>query len=220
MHTASSRPCTVGLGLLTTVLFLSSAGCVRLAANLVNAIQGNERPAEYAGFEEQKVAIVCARDGGLSTDAVSALLTRYVSMSLNTNVKKIELVRQEEVEHWLESNEWTTADFVEVGQGVKADKLLVVDISGLKLRDGATLFRGQCDMTVSVYDMKQKGNLVYEKQFPEFTFPKESGPTVMDTTEPKFRNLFVSILARKVSTLFYAVDPASDVALDATSNSF
>ena len=220
MPTASTKFVTICLSLFTTALLLTSSGCIRLAANLVNAIQGNERPAEYNGFEEQRVAIVCVRDGALSADAASALLTGYVRVALNTNIKKIDLVRQEDVERWLESHDWATSDYAEIGHGVKADKLLVVDIAGLKLKDGATLYRGQCDLSVSVYDMKKNGAIVFEKQFSEFTFPREGGPSMMDTTEAKFRNLFITIIARKVSNLFYAVDPAADVAIDATSNSF
>jgi hypothetical protein len=193
---------------------------VRLAANIVNAIQGKERPAEYSGFTEQRVAIACIRDGSCSNDATSAMFVRYVHSLLNTNVKKIDLVRQNEVDRWLESQDWSPADHAEIGEGVKADKLLLVDISGMKLKNGSTLFRGVCDLGVTVYDTKNNSAIVFEKQFPEFTFPREAGPSTHDTTEAKFHNLYVSILARKVAQLFYEVDPQADIALDATSNSF
>jgi hypothetical protein len=220
MHTRSTPSLSICFTLFIASLVASSTGCVRLAANLVNAIKGNERPAEYDGFTEQKVAIVCLRDGALSADATSALFTRYVHVALNTNVKKIQLVRQDEVEQWLEAHDWNTSDLTEIGRGVKAEKLLVVDIAGMKLKEGATLYRGQCNVNVTVYDVKNKGAVVFEKQIPELTFPREGGPSMMDTTEAKFRNLFVTIIARKVSNLFYAVDPTADIALDATSNSF
>jgi hypothetical protein len=207
------------IGLLA-LLLCGSPGCVRLAANLVNAIQGSDRPAEYNGFEKQRVAIVCGTDKGLSTDATSALLTGYVHMALNTNVKKIELVRQDEVEQWLDAHGWTESDYVEIGKAVKADKLLAIDVSNMTVKDGATLFRGQCDIAVTVYDIADNGSIVYRKQIPEFTFPKMGGPTIADTTEPKFKNLFVTIIAKKVAGLFYPVDPTSDYAIDATANSF
>lgn len=220
MHTASTKFVRFSFFMLAVSLTLGTLGCVRFAANLVNAIQGKERPAEYPGFVEQRVAIACTREGSCSNDATSAMFTRYVHSLLNTNVKKIELVRQDEVDRWLEAHDWSPSDHAEIGEGVKADKLLVVDISGVKLKNGATLFRGVCDMEVTVYDIKNKNAIVFEKQFPEFTFPKEAGPTTHDTTEAKFHNLYVSILARKVATLFYDVDPMADVGLDATSNSY
>ena len=203
-----------------SLLLSSSMGCVRLAANMINAIQGNDRPAEYAGFKEQRVAVVCGTDKGLSNDATTALMTGYVHMALNTNVKKIELVRAEEIEQWLDVHSSIESDYVEIGKAVKADKLLAIDISNLKVKDGQTLFRGQCDIGVTVYDINAKGAIVYRKQIPEFTFPKMGGPTIVDTTEPKFRNQFLKIIAIKVAGLFYPVDPTAEYALDATANSF
>jgi hypothetical protein len=189
-------------------------------ANMINAIQGNERPAEYAGFEEQRVAVVCGTDKGLSNDSTTALLTGYIHMALNTNVKKIELVRPEEIEQWLDVHGSIESDYVEIGKAAKADKLLAIDISKMTVKDGQTLFRGQCDIGVTVYDIADNGAIVYRKQIPEFTFPKMGGPTIADTTESKFRNQFLKIIAMKVSGLFYPVDPTAEYALDATANSF
>jgi hypothetical protein len=198
----------------------SSTGCVRLMANMINAIQGNEKPAEYDGFEEQRVAIVCSTDKGLSNDATTALMTGYIHMALNTNVKKIELVRPEEIEQWLNVHGSIESDYVEIGKAVKADKLLAIDISKMTVKDGQTLFRGQCDIGITVYDIADKGAIVFRKQIPEFTYPKIGGPTIADTTESKFKNQFLKIIAIKVSGLFYPVDPTADYALDATANSF
>lgn len=202
-------------------LFLINAtGCVRLAANLVNAIQGNDRPAEYNGFEKKRVAIVCNTDNGMSNDYSANQLTGYVHMALNKNVKDIELVRAEEVDRWLDAHGSEESDYVQIGKGVKADQLLAIDIAGMKIRDGATLYRGQCDISVTVYDIADDGAIVFKKQFPEFSFPKMGGPTTSDTTDSKFRNLFLTVVASKVSGLFYAVDPTAEYALDATANSF
>ncbi len=208
---------TIGL---VSLFLISSPGCVRLAANLVNAIQGNETPAEYNGFEKKRVAIVCATDKGLSSDASAALLTGYVHMLLNKNVKDIELVRAEEVERWLDAHGTIESDYVQIGKGVKADQVLAIDLAGMKIKDGATLYRGQCDITVTVFDIADSGAIVFKKQFPEFSFPKMGGPTTSDTTDAKFRNLFLTVVASKVSGLFYPVDPTAEYALDATANSF
>jgi hypothetical protein len=159
-------------------------------------------------------------DKGLTNDATSALLTGYIHMALNTNVKKIELVRPEEIEQWLDVHGSIESDYVEIGKAVKANKLLAIDISNMTVRDGQTLFRGQCDIGVTVYDISNQGAIVFHQLIPEFTFPKMGGPTIADTTEPKFRNQFLKIIAMKVSGFFYPVDPTADVAIDATANSF
>lgn len=206
--------------LVSGLLLAASTGCVRLAANMINAIQGSDRPAEYDGFKEQRVAVVVSTDKGLSSDATSALMTGYIHMALNTNIKKIQLVRPEEIEQWLDVHGSVESDYVEIGKAVKAEKLLAIDISNMTVKDGQTLFRGQCDIGVTVYDIADQGAIVFRKQIPEFTFPKMGGPTIADTTEPKFRNQFLKIIAIKVSGLFYPVDPTADYALDATANSF
>ncbi len=85
------------------------------------------------------------------------------------------------------------SDYFEIGKGVKADKLLAIELAGMKIKDGSTLYRGQCDISVSVYDINDEGSVVYRKQFPEFSFPKMGGPTTSDTTDAKFRNMFLKV---------------------------
>jgi hypothetical protein len=203
------------------LLMIGNPGCVRLGANLMRAVVGDERPAEYDGFKEQRVAVICTSGGRTTSgDSTSALLTRYVHMGLANNVKKIDLVKQEEVERVVESSVDQEVDFVELGNKLKANKILAIDITGMKLKNGATLYQGRCDIEVAVYDMGKKGDVVFRKDFPEFSYPKEGGPSITDTSEAKFRNRFLTIVAKKVADLFYPVDPTSDVALDATFNSF
>lgn len=205
--------------MLTCTLLSCSTGCVRLMANMINAIQGNEKPAEYDGFKEQRVAVVCGTDQGLTSDATTALMTGYIHMYLNQNVKKVELVRPEEIDQWLSVHQSVDTDYVEIGKAVKADKLLAIDISKMRVKDGPTLFRGRCDIGVTVYDISNKGAIVFRKQIPDFTFPKDSA-AIADTSETKFRNMYLKIIANKVAGMFYPVDPTADYGLDATANSF
>jgi hypothetical protein len=205
--------------LIVATMALSLSGCLQFSANIIRAIVGDERPAEYAGFIEQRVAIVCTSGSSAENSSVSTLLTRYIQAAFKENIKKIEFVDQDDVERYIGSNGGQTIDFYELGKQVKATRVLNIDVTGLTLRDGPTLFRGQCDLDVTVYDITQKGMIVYTKQFPEFAYPREGG-TIADTTEAKFRNRYLAVVARKVSGLFYPVDPTSDVALDATANSF
>lgn len=205
--------------LLCAVLLSGSTGCVKLAANWINAIRGNEIPAEYDGFKEQRVAVVCGTDQGLSSDATTAIVTSYVHTALKQNVKKIDLVRPQEIEQWLDVHGTVESDYVEIGRAVKADKLLAIDLSKLRVKDGPTLYRGRCDVGVTVYDIADDGAIVFRKQVPDFTFPKDSA-TIADTSETKFRNMFIKIIAHKVAGMFFPLDPTADYGLDATANSF
>ncbi len=200
--------------------FVSVSGCINFAANMIHAITGNNVPADYDGLAEKRVAVVCATDGGLATDATSAMLTSYIHAALNSNVKKIDVVRQSEVERWIDSHSNSDADYVEVGKGVKADCVLAIEVLNMSLKNGATLYQGKSDITVTVYDVGSAGKILYRKQIPEFAFPKMGGPTITDISESKFRARYLAIVARTVSNLFYPVDATADFALDATANSF
>ena len=172
MPTAKSQRQLFQLLLLLTVAgtLTAGSGCINLAANLLHAIHGNNRPAEFSGLEGKRVAVVVASDNGLGSDATTALLSSYIQADLNSNVEKIDVIRQEEVEQWLDVHGWTDSDYVEIGTGVKADCVLAVDIMNMSLKNGATLYRGLCDITVSVYDIKSGGKILYRKQIPEFAF--------------------------------------------------
>lgn len=198
----------------------STSGCINLAANLIHAVTGNNRPAEFDGLKEKRVAVVVATDNGMATDATSAMLTSYIHASFNNHIKKIDVVRQSEVERWVDSHSNSDSDYLEVGKGVKADRLVAIEVLNMKLKDGATLYRGQSDITVTVYDVKEDGKILYRKQIPEFTFPQMGGPTITDISEAKFRGRYLAIVARTVSGLFHEVDATADFALDATANSF
>lgn len=199
---------------------MTMAGCVNLAANLIHAVQGNNRPAEFGGLEGQRVAIVCATDSGLDSDATNLILSNNIHAALSINVKDIEVVRHSEIEQWLDVHSWEQSDYVEIGKGVKADRLLAVELVNLKLKNGQTLYRGEADITVTVYDIENGGRILYRKQIPEFAFPASGGKPVTETSENKFRSFFLAVVTRKIAGLFYEVDATADYALDATVSSF
>ncbi len=207
----------IGMLLAGTAL---TGGCINLAANMIHAITGNMKPAEFEGLKGKRVAIVCLSDDGMGTDATSAMLTSYIHASLNTNVKKIDIVRQSEVERWLDAHGSSDADYFEVGKGVKADLVLAIEVLNVQLKNGATLYQGKSDITVTVYDVPEQGKILYRNQIPEFTFPKIGGPAVTEMSESKFRARYIAIVARTISGLFHETDATADFALDATSSSF
>lgn len=211
-------------GLAWTLLLVGAltgaSGCVNLASNLMYAFGKNKTPAEYDGFQGKTVAIVCGSERGLSNDATSTLLTRYLEALLSKNVKEITIIKQDKVDNWLDTNGWSESDYQEIGKGVGADQVLAINMSNLTLRDGMTLYKGKADISVSVYDIADDGKVVYRKNFPEFEYPKIGGPTITDTSEARFNVLFLTVVSKRIATLFYEADPNDMFAIDAISASY
>ncbi|MGN6545825.1 MAG: hypothetical protein ACTHK7_12300 [Aureliella sp.] len=207
-----------------TLLFVAAltgaSGCVNLASNLMYAFGKNKAPGEYDGFKGKKVAIVCGNDRGLSSDATSTLLTRYLEALLSKNVKDITIIKQDKVDKWLDTNGWSESDYQEIGKGVGADQVLAINMSNVTLRDGLTLYKGKADISVSVYDVADDGRVVFRKNYPEFEYPKIGGPTITDTSEARFNVLFLTVVSKRIATLFYDADPNELFAMDAVSASF
>lgn len=199
---------------------LTNAGCIRFAANLLYAIRGNDSPAEYDGLRDKRVAIICSTSGAVASEAVNSMLSSNIISSLSRNLPKADIVRQEEVDKWIQMDGFSDGDNQRLAKGVKADQLVTISVDNLKLRDGATLFRGQCDIHVAVYDMKNGGKQVFDKQIVEHSFPKNGGTPITDTTEAKFRSAYLQLVSYRISSLFHPYDPTFDVALDATMSKF
>lgn len=219
MHRVSVLRCLPMIVLVVSLVGVS--GCVNFAANIYRSIRGNNAPAEYKGLEGKKVAIVCGSERGLSNDAASALLTRYLDALLSKNVKDIKIVRQDKVEKWLDSNGWEDCDFEEIGKGVGADQVLAVTVANLTMREGGTLYKGKANISITVYDISGggDGNVVYRRNFPEFEYPKNGGVPVTDTSLSNFQVNFLKIVSIHIGPLFYPADPNDLVGLDAISNS-
>lgn len=218
MHRVTVLRC-LPMFVLMVVSLVGLSGCIGFAANLIRSIRGNNAPAEYKGFEGKKVAIVCGSERGLSNDAASALLTRYMDALLSKNVKDIKIVPQHKVEKWLDSNGWEDCDFQEIGKGVGADQVLAISMANMSMREGGTLYKGKANISVTVYDIAGDGNVVYRRNYPEFEYPKNGGVPVTDTSLSNFQVLFLKIVSQRLGPLFYPADPNDQVGLDAISNS-
>jgi len=202
------------LSLLALVL-TTQTGCLGVVANLMNVVRGHTVKPEYPGLEGKRVAIVTLTDSSqYSDDASARILGRRVMDILKTEVKKIELVREDEVQQWRDRNGWDAIEFLDIGRGVKADKVVGIEMTNLRLKDGATLYRGRAEVTVSVYDM-DSGSLEFRRHLDDFTYPVTAGMYTSETTETKFRGLFLGVLASKIGRYFHGYDFSDTVALDA-----
>lgn len=192
----------VGLG----VALPTTSGCVNLIANVIHSIRGEKIKPECELLKGKKVAIVCGGEKGLSNDATSMLLTRYLEERLGKNVEGIKILPQEKVDKWLNEIGREEPDYEAIGKGVGADYVLAVTLANMSLRNGKTLFKGKADISVALYDISQ-GTIAFRKSLPEFEFPKMDGPSIVDTTEAKFRVSFLTIVSQHIGVLFYPHDP-------------
>ncbi len=198
------------------LLTVSQTGCLGYVANFMYVIKGHTIDAEYKGLEGKRVAVVTLTDSSqYSDDASARILSRRVSEILKTEVKKIQLVREDEVQQWRDRNGWDAIEFIDIGRGVKADKVVAIEMTNLRIRDGATLYRGRATVTITVYDVATKEE-EFRKHLDEFTYPETAGQYTSETTETKFRALYLNVLAMRLARFFHGYDYSDTVALDAT----
>ncbi len=150
---------------------VNSSGCVRLAANLVHAIKGNDVPAEFTGMQGKKVAVVCATDEGLGADGNSTLVARFVRKLLEEKVEKIDVSSDSDVDQWILGQKSDLRDYADIGKGLGVDYVIAVNMHNLTLKNGSTLHRGNCDLTVAVYDIKKDGKVAFRKHIGGFAYP-------------------------------------------------
>ena len=196
-------------------ILLTVPGCTSFLSAIMYAAGADLQPAEYEQLENQRTAVIVVTEGSKYTDDVtSRILSREVREILEVEVDKIKLVREEEIDSWKDTNGWDQLDFVSIGKGLKADKVVAIELTGLKLREGQTLYRGRANVTTTVYDI-QTGRKEFRRHLDDFMFPVTAGQYTSETTEARFRRNFLMILAKRVSRYFHRFDPKDSFALDA-----
>lgn len=200
------------LALLTT----GGSGCVGIAAQLLYVIKGEKIDAEFEGLEGKRVAVVCvSSSSGFDPGSAASTLAQFVEGLLRKNVKDIKLVRQQEIADWIDNNDWDRLDYRDIGRGVRAEMIVAIDLDGFRLHEDATLYKGRTNWTVTVYDMQQAGEAVFRRSERNFQFPVNGGQHVSETSEDRFQQKFLLILAQDISKHFYAYEFKDEFARDA-----
>ncbi|HIN95058.1 MAG TPA: hypothetical protein EYN03_05385 [Planctomycetes bacterium] len=193
------------------------AGCGLLAHSLY-VIKGNKVKPIYDKLHHQRVAIICMTTSpAAGPNSPSGMIAREVSTILAKNVEKIELVRQSEIADWIDRNHWNELDYLELGRGVNADRVIALDLESFRLREGKTLFKGRSTVTTTVYDLTAGDKIAYQATAHDFMFPQNGARHTAETTEASFRRMYVRALGRHLAKAFYAYDLKEDFAYDATS---
>ncbi|TWT76662.1 hypothetical protein CA13_71590 [Planctomycetes bacterium CA13] len=203
--------------LLFAAILVTQTGCLGLVANLVHAVGADKVPADYKDskeLEDSRLAIVTIADNSEYSDNISArLLSRYVGEILLRELDDVKLVREDEIADWRDSNGWNNVDFAEIGKGVKAEKVLGIELRNLRLRDGATLYRGRADASVTLIDAAT-GEVLYRRDLDEFTYPVSAGQYTSETNETRFRKLYLGMLAQQIGRSFHPYDFSETIAID------
>jgi hypothetical protein len=213
-----ARQRTIATLLILCGVLVSSNGCLaRFAAHMLNAGLGNMVPAKFTDLAAKRVAVITV-SGSSSFGPTSAaeLVARTVERKLRENVKKIKLVDSQEIADWMDHNDWNQIDYQEVGEAVGADLVIAIDLQSFSLYDGKTLYRGKCDTSITVYDVKNRGAILFEEAPPQIIFPVSAGLHTTDASESEFRRWFIEYVGERLARNFYPYDPALDFGNDTT----
>ncbi len=206
---------------LTALLVVSFSGCIGLMSQMMYVIKGHNVPAAYDGLENQRVAIVCVSDvSAYGPDNLSYTVSRAIGIKLAQGVKKIKLVPSSKVESWIDQNGWDELDFEGLAKGIGADRVIAVELASYSIKDGATMYKGRSDVTVTVYDLDEPGSpkVAYGFGPQEFEFPKNGRPAIQ-TSDRKFEAFYLSQLTQHITNHFVEHDRLESVAVDAMMDS-
>jgi hypothetical protein len=198
---------------------LTASGCAPLLATGIYVIQGgNVVPPEYDGLEKQRVVVVCRPPSSHEYHhaGASRAISQQVSELLVDNVKDVDVVNPREVDNWLDESDW--GDFKELARAVHADKVVYIELNEFELYKGKTLYQGQTDLSVTIYDMKNKSRIDWDRHLGQILYPTNSGIPAQDKPVQQFEREFVSIVATRIAENFYKHDANSAFAIDAMAN--
>lgn len=220
-----ARPCSqqsrwFALGL-TLLLLSSTTGCIQsiLATGIYLWQGGNVVPAQCEELNGERVVVVCRppstneyRHAGASRS-----IGKRVSALLKENMKNVDVVSPREVDNWIDEQDWE--NFKDLGRAVKATRIVYIELDNFDLYKGTTLYQGDADVHVTVYDMtKRDGDQIWSRNVGQILFPRNAGIPSADKSVQEFQDQFVEVVSVQTASLFYKHDPNADFALDAVAN--
>lgn len=196
------------------VLTVAGTGCGWLA--LFGRGMGlGSRPAEYPGLDNQRVAVVCSMSNRVFGDTDdSVAIATAIGRQLQTRLPGVAIVPPHEIADWKDRHDWNGIDYVKLGRGVKANRLLAIEIDGYQLRGDATHYRGRAEVSMRVYDLDNGGRVVHDGHPTTIEFPKLGIVATTEQSENQFRNRFIRYLAVVAARPFHPVEAQETVAAD------
>ena len=202
------------------VTLIPTSGCLHtlVATGIYLWDGGNVVPAACEDLDKQRVVVFCRPPASHEYQHAGAasLLAKRVGGFLANNVPGIDVVDQREVENWSDENDWES--FKDLGRAVNADRVVHIELDHFDLFKGKTLYQGNAEVTVSVYDMQDRGRLIWDRQLGQILFPMQSGIPAQDKPLKQFQRDFVNFAAEQIAINFYKHDPHIAFAIDAVAN--
>ncbi len=209
-------------GVLLAATCVTSTGCLHsiLATGIYLWQGGNIVPAECLDLEEHRVVVICRPPSSHEYRHAGAAraIGKEVSRLLEQNVPGIDMVSPREVDNWIDEQDWD--NYKDLARSVEAERILYIELDGFELYKGKTLYQGDAIVTISVYDMNDRGRLIWDRNLGQVLFPRNSGVPVQDKPIGQFQNQFVEVVANEIGRHFYEHDPNSTFALDAIANQY
>jgi len=205
--------------LLVGVALISSTGCTAMLATGLYVLNGgNMVPGEFDGLKGERVVVVCRPPSSHDFRHAGAArgVAARVSEKLVKNLKDVDVVNPREVDKWVDESDW--GDWRDLAKAVNASRVVQIELEDFELYKGKTLYQGQTDVTVTVYDAKDRGKELWNKHLGEVLYPTNSGIPAQDKPVQAFEREFVDIVADRVATNFYRHDPNEAFAMDAMAN--
>lgn len=196
-----SRAISLLIFVVALVALLPGFGCTGTMAQLIYVFKGHKVPKEYEGLKDQRVALLVISDGSgygpdYSMQVLEQLMQRHLELEYK---KKIDLIPQDEVYEAF-NGRVRDPDYVAVGRSLKADKVVVIEITDYQLREGATLYKGNCYYKCAVFDTAE-GHMVFSRGPNSFSYPTDGQPSI-ETSERDFEQMFLAELSFRVARYF------------------
>jgi len=206
--------------LLLAGVAVSTTGCLHsiLATGIYLWQGGNVLPAETEALEDQRVVVVCRPPATNEYRYAGAArsIGKRVSSLLAENVPEIDVVSPAEVDNWVDEQDWD--NFKDLGRAVKATRVVYVELDRFDLHKGATVYQGNAQLRLTVYDMTDRGKDIWSRDVGQILFPQNSGIPAADKTVQQFQSQFVEIVSAQIARHFYRHNPNTTFALDAVAN--
>ncbi|HVA51098.1 MAG TPA: hypothetical protein VNH11_32455 [Pirellulales bacterium] len=198
--------CTSWMAIVCAAFCLAQTGCVKLMTTVAYFVKGTTDDAEFEGFKDKRVAIVCRPlvEMKYGAGTVPNDLATRVGQLLKQNGKRVKLIKQSEVSNWTDEN--PNEELYAIGQGVSADLVLGIDLEDFSLYQGQTLYQGKSQVRLSVCDVHSDGEIIWEKPMRQVVWPAQGGRPAQEEPVQQFQREYVEILATEIGNHFYAHD--------------
>lgn len=206
---SSSTPFTLAL---VCCVLLSQVGCNLFATIMYD---GEYIPAAYTELEGMKVAVVCVSGPSFySEDSVSREIATGVEGMLTMYVDEIEIIPQQKIDDWKDINGSENLEPRLIGRDVDADIILSIDLAQFELTNNPSMHKGNAKYTIAVYDMNQKGKLVFKQNSKPIIYPKNGTISSASQSEQEFRSDFVNLMVFRIARNFYKYNIHTMMKLD------